>query len=120
MKVIDPGHRYEVKNVDGKGRQTVQFVKRRGWDAELLPEDQREEGIQSQELLRVLIDRTIYLHTEQPWQENVKIIHHLRDALRLYESRAARRHIEKLSMPERHDACSHCGHILCFCEEGET
>lgn len=114
MRVIDPGHLYEVENVDGDGTQRIQFVKRRGPDAELLPEKDRLEGIQSQELLRVLIDRTFYLHREQPWQENVKILHHLRDALRLYESRAARRHIEKLSMPELADPCGKCGHILCF------
>lgn len=117
MKVIDPGHKYEVENIDGSGKQVIQFVKRRGWDAELLPESERIEGIQTQELLRVVIDRTLYLHAEQPWNENVKIVHHLRDALRLYESRAARRHIEKLSMPERAVACKSCGHFLCFCED---
>lgn len=115
MKILDPGHEYEVENIDGSGTQKIQFVKRRDSKAELLPESQREEGIQSQELLRVLIDRTIYLHTEQPWQENVKIVQNLRDCLRLYESRAARRHIEKLSMPERFDTCKECGHLLCFC-----
>lgn len=116
MKVIDPGHVYEVENIDGDGTQIIQFVQRRGWDAELLPEEEREEGIQSQELLRVLIDRTLYLHAEQPWQENVKIVHNLRDALRLYEARAARRSIERLSMPERAKNCASCGHVLCFCD----
>lgn len=115
MKELDAGHLYEVENVDGNGTQRIQFVKRRGRDAELLPQEQRIEGIQSQELLRVLINRTIYLHTEQPWNENVKIIHHLRDALRLYEQRAARRSIEKLSMPERRDFCRSCGHFFCHC-----
>ena len=116
MKIVDAGHQYRVENV-GTGHQTIQFVKRRGWDAELLPESEQLDGIQSQELLRVLIDRTQYLHAEQPWQENVKILHHLRDALRLYEARAARRSIERLSMPERASACKTCGHLLCFCEK---
>lgn len=115
MKVVEPGHVYLVDNVV-KGQQEIQFVQRRGWDAELLPEEDQVDGIQSQELLRVLIDRTLYLHAEQPWQENVKIVHYLRDALKLYESRAARRHIEKLSMPERAPTCTQCGHLLCFCE----
>lgn len=115
MKVVSAGHVYEVENIDGEGTQTIRFVRRRGWDAELLPEENREEGIQSQELLRVLIDRTLYLHAEQPWQENVKIVQHLRDALRLYEARAARRSIERLSMPERATNCDTCGHVLCFC-----
>jgi hypothetical protein len=117
MKVIDPGHTYRVENTDGSGTQVIQFVLRRGYDGELLPEDQRKEGIQSQELLRVLIDRTIYLHTENPWSENVKVVQHLRDALRLYEARAARAAIVKLQMPERRDFCKQCGHFLCFCNK---
>lgn len=116
MRIIEAGHLYEVENVDGDGTQRIQFVHRRDDAGELLPEKYRKEGIQSQELLRVLIDRTIYLHAEQAWHENVKIINHLRDALRLYESRAAHRAIDKLAMPERHVGCDTCGHLLCFCE----
>lgn len=114
MKVLDPGHLYEVENVGGMGTQKIQFVRRRGWDAELLPEEDKIDGIQSQELLRVLIDRTLHLHAEQAWHENVDIINHLRDALRLYETRASKRHLEKLGMPERADFCGECGHIFCF------
>lgn len=117
MKVLVPGHGYELDNVDGDGKQHIHFVHRRGEDGRLLPESQRVEGIQSQELLRVLINRTIYLHIEQPWSENVKIVQHLRDALRIYEARAARSAIEKLPMPELHSTCTECGHFLCFCEE---
>lgn len=53
MKVLEPGHVYEVENIDGEGTQTINFV--------------------------------------------------------------ARRHIEKLSMPERHEACRDCGHIHVKC-----
>lgn len=116
MKVIEPGHVYEVQNTDGKGTQRINFVLRRDGAAELLPENQRRQGIQSQELLRVLIDRTIYLHNEQPWPENIVVINCLRKALKMYESRAARRSIEKLAMPERHEGCKDCGHLLCFCD----
>lgn len=119
MKIVEPGHTYAVTNVDGPGHQIIRFVKRRDSRAELLGEEEREEGIQSQELLRVLIDRTIYLHAEQPWPENVEVVKHLRKALSLYESRAARRHIEKLSMIERHEPCEDCGHLLCFCTGDE-
>ena len=47
MKVIEPGHVYEVENVDGKGTQRIQFVHRRDSTAELLPDKERKEGIQS-------------------------------------------------------------------------
>lgn len=112
MKVIEPGHVYEIVNVDGDGVQTITFVRRRGNDAEVLT-DGRHEGILSQELIRVLINRTLYLNDEDPCQEDVEIVHKLRDCLRLYESRASRRTIEKLTMPEMADACPICHHLLC-------
>lgn len=118
MRVITPGHVYELTNVDGDGTQVIQFVHRRAEDGRLLPERDRTEGIQSQELLRVLINRTMYLHNEQPWSENVEVVHHLRDALRIYEQRASRAAIEKLPMPERIAVCGDCQHMFCFCGDG--
>lgn len=113
MKVIDPGHVYEVQNVDGDGTQTIRFVRRRDDEATMLPQDAREEGILTQELLRVCIDRTLYLHAEAPCPENVIIVNSLCTALREYEARAARRTIEKHPMPERMDVCEECQHALC-------
>lgn len=113
MNVLEPGHVYEVVNVDGDDVQEIRFVRRRDDEARLLPQDDRDEGILSQELLRVLIDRTLYLNAEAPCPENVLIVHQLRGALVEYESRAARRTIEKLPMPERQDVCEICQHILC-------
>lgn len=115
MRVIEAGHVYEMFNVDGDGIQTVRFVRRRGEDARLL--DARHAGVLGQELLRVLVDRTLYLNDEDPCNEDVEIVQKLRDCLRLYESRAARRTIEKLSMPEKADACPVCHHLLCVHRE---
>lgn len=113
MKVIGPGHLYELSNVDGPGFQTIRFVCRRDERGELLPGEIRSPGILTQELLRVAIDRTLYLYAEAPCDEDTEIIEHLRAALCLYESRAARRMIEKLAKPELADTCEVCGHILC-------
>lgn len=118
MKVLVPGHVYELENVDGDGVQYLNFVQRRDLNAELLPLPQRREGILTQEVLRVAIDRTIYLHNEDAWHENVIIINKLRDALRMYEARAAHKAITRLQMPERAPRCSSCGHFLCFCNHG--
>lgn len=112
MRIVEPGHIYEVENVDGDGRQRIVFVRRRGHDGQLLYAG-RHEGILCQELLRVLIDRVRYLNDEDPCVEDVQIIGQLRDALRLFEARAARRTIEKLPMPELADACPICHHLLC-------
>lgn len=111
MRVIEPGHVYAMANVDGDGEQRIQFVRRRGERAELLRTF--TAGVLSQELLRVLIDRVRYLNDEDPCDEDVQILHKLRDCLRLFESRAARRTIEKMPMPELADACPICHHLLC-------
>lgn len=117
MKVIDPGHIYALKNVDGPingGRsQQIHFVRRRDTNGELLPESEREGGILTQELLRVCIDRTLYLYAEAPCDEDTRIVECLREAFTLFESRAARRTIEKLAKPEEAKICEMCGHILC-------
>jgi hypothetical protein len=119
MIVIEAGHVYEVANVDGHGTQRIEFVRRRDHNGEMRPEELRREGILSQELLRVLIDRTLYLNAENPCREDVEIVDRLRDVLRAYEARASRRSIEKLSMPERHEGCPVCHHLLCFHTDDE-
>jgi hypothetical protein len=113
MEVVEAGHVYDVQNVDGDGTQRLQFVRRRDDEAVLLPADERGEGILGQELLRVLIDRTLYLNAEAPCTENVVILESLRTALQQYEIRAARRTIEKHPMIERMDVCEECQHALC-------
>lgn len=112
MKVILAGHVYDVENL-GDGTQRIQFVQRRDGAARLLPEDQHVDGVLSQELLRVLIDRTLYLNAEAPCVESIEIVGHLRAALTLFETRAARRVIEKMPMVEREGTCPECGHLLC-------
>lgn len=118
MKVLDDGHIYELENVDGSinggPTQQLHFVRRRDWRGELLPESVRQPGILTQELLRVAIDRTLYLHAEAPCDEDTRIVEHLRAAFSLFESRASRRAIEKLSKPELATACTTCGHIACM------
>lgn len=115
MRIIEPGHVYALENVDGEGdsEQHIQFVRRRDDRGELLHEDSRQPGILTQELLRVAIDRTLYLYAEAPCDEDTEIIEHLRAAFTLFESRAARRTIEKLVKPEEADVCAICQHILC-------
>lgn len=113
MKIIEPGHIYDVENVDGPGTQRITFVRRRSHDGRLLRDASRHAGILCQELLRVVIDRTRYLNDEDPCHEDVEIINALRGALRSFEARAARRTIEKMPMPELADACPICHHLLC-------
>lgn len=113
MKVIEAGHVYEVEHVDGDKTQAITFVRRRGADGELLLPEDRHEGILAQELLRVLIDRVLYLYAERPCDEDTRIVEHLRSALVQFEARASRRTIEKLAMPEKAEPCPYCHHLLC-------
>jgi hypothetical protein len=53
------------------------------------------EGVQTQEVLRALIDRTLHCDRCLRWDGNDKIIHHLRMALALHEARAIERKTEK-------------------------
>jgi len=91
MVVKQEGQKYLVKNLDitDKTFQAINFVNRR--------HGCNSSGTNNQELLRVLIDRVKFLDREVPWDGNKKIIHHLRQALVLHESR----HLERLSELEK-------------------
>jgi len=87
MKIIEPGHIYQLQHLDGSGAGILVFVNREP--------DTEHEGVQTQEILRALIDRTQHCDACLRWDGNDKIIHHLRMALALHESRAIERKTEK-------------------------
>jgi hypothetical protein len=113
MRIVDPGHVYELQNVDGDGVQTIRFVRRRDDEALLLGAELRTEGVLFQEVVRMLVDRINYLNAEGPCAETVAITECLRRVIQLGEIRAARRTIEKHPMIERMDVCEECQHALC-------
>jgi len=107
MKVIEPGHIYEVEQLDKGGEEEfpdlplhMLFVNR---------ENNPHAGTQTQEYIRVqidclnvLIDRTNHCDSCLRWESNDKIIKHfseaqrqLRLALLLHEQRALERKIDK-------------------------
>lgn len=87
MKVVDPGHIYDLWQLGG-GVQRLTFVKRSGG---AVTYDQEWAGVQVQEVLRVLIDRTKYLDDVLPCVETEDALLYLRMALFQYEVRAWRR-----------------------------
>jgi|SRR5271157_3390233 len=89
MKIIEPGHVYELTSLDGKNKEveTLRFVNRE--------ENHEHPGTQTQEVLRALIDRTMHCDNCKRWAGNDKIIRHLRIALALHEARAIERKAEK-------------------------
>ena len=92
MKIIEEGHIYELDNIDGEVDNVLTFVNR---------ENKSHAGTQTQDVIRVLIDRTKHCDRCLRWEGNDKIIKYLRMALVLHEARALERKTEKeLLLPE--------------------
>lgn len=107
MKIIEAGHIYQLAEVqtnqtdqskidfNPESANTIRFVNNEG-------PINFYNGTQTQEILRVLIDRTMHCDNCLRWPTNDKIIFHLRMALVLHEARALERKTEKgLILPEQ-------------------
>lgn len=117
MRVVDPGHVYELDTLDGDGSSIVlRFVKRVG---EHYPGNgSAYSGTTSQEVLRALIERTEYVNNQIPCFETEAAAGLLKAALALFESRAARVHGRILDATLDYliygQTCPKCGHIGCL------
>lgn len=92
MKIVDPGHTYDLKELGSDDHQRLTFIKRSG---KTIKHDTEHPGVQTQEVLRSLIDRSIYLNSLIPCNETQDAIYHLRMALFMYEARAYRRKVQE-------------------------
>lgn len=116
MQVMDPGHDYILKPLDGGILQRLVFVKRVGPN---YPGNTTEHpGLLTQEVLRALIDRCKYMNAQGSCAETDLIIAHLRSALLLFEVRAARCRgtgidLASIETIETEPTCPKCGHIQC-------
>lgn len=93
MKVIDPGHIYECNQLGG-GTQIITFVKR---SSDAVTYDTNWAGLQTQEVLRALIDRTKFVNSILPCNETQEALYRLRLAFYWYEVRAYRRKQAKMN-----------------------
>ena len=115
MEVLDPGHLYALNILDGEGVEVLRFVKREGSD---YPGNaDAYAGTNLQEVLRACIDRVKYLNAQISDPSNALVIEHLREAIRLLEERAARRHgrafVTGEGQIECEPTCARCGHVGC-------
>lgn len=97
MEIIEPGHIYQLAQLDDTDKEdhsaVLTFVNRE--------KGQEHGGTQTQEVLRALIDRTKHCDNCIRWEGNDLIIHHLRMALVLHEARALmRKTVKGLLVPE--------------------
>ena len=116
MKILDPGHAYQIDALDGGPPQTIYFTKREG------PNYPGNEGAHggpiTQEFLRAILDRCIYMNNQGSCAETDVIIASLRTAILMFEVRAARCRgtaieLSRLSDIELRPTCPTCGHIQC-------
>lgn len=124
MKILDPGHLYELDNLDAPGPSlqtaTLRFVKRVG-DKYPGNSEPAYEGTTTQEVLRALIDRQKYVDGQRHDMANVLVVSNLRQALRWLEVRAAEERgddvaadaVLDMKEPELEPTCAGCGHVLC-------
>lgn len=97
MKVLTPGHKYELFGFDDLANtQTIQFIEKgKRKDAPFprpIDSDPDEfitfnDGTTNEEVLEMLIDRTSYLNGLFPCKENACCITHLQEALMWLEKR---------------------------------
>lgn len=96
MKVIETGHVYEPQNRESDAEcagQTIRFINKQP--------GQEHGGTTTQEVIRILIDRTRHCANCMPHPNNERAIYHLRMALVMHEARALERKTEKGDiMPE--------------------
>lgn len=116
MRVIDPGHEYQLDSLDGELEQRLIFVKREG--AKYPGNTGHHPGTTLQEVLRAIIERSEYVNRQIPCAETTLAVGLLQSALYLLESRAARRHGRTLDQPlvdvlSGLSKCAKCGHVGC-------
>lgn len=119
MKVIEPGHIYEVQQLDGDGSPLrLVFVRR--------DKEPYHEGTQIQEVLRVqidildtLCDRVNHCDDCLRWEGNDHILKHfteaqrrLRLALLLFEQRALERKVDKQDFHPEQVKTGEDGHFV--------
>ncbi len=114
MKILDPGHKYELQSLDGGKPQLKIFVKREGPN---FPGNIGSyPGSNLQENWRADLNRLRYLWEQKPCVETENAILYVRLALWELEKRAAR--IHGRSEPTSKEAefgktCVECGHVKC-------
>lgn len=111
MKVFERGHIYqpEMRTPSGApleidATQTITFVNKQS--------GQEHNGTTTQEVIRILIDRTRHCANCVPHPNNERIVYHLRRALVLHEARALERKTEKGDFEPEYLSSGDDGHFI--------
>lgn len=110
MECIEKGHVYKPTNRtsragDDAGKdQTLTFINKQP--------GQEHDGTTTQEVLRILLDRTRHCANCMPHPNNERIIWHLRMALVLHEARALERKVDKGDYEPEYQQVGDDGHFM--------
>jgi hypothetical protein len=93
MKILAPGHKYELENVGGEGVQQIQFIEKvkSGDDLKIV-----QNGTTTEEVISILIDRIKFLQVQLPCDENEVVISNLEGALTELQKRTEDRQARKV------------------------
>lgn len=92
MKVIVPGHRYEVSHFEDKENfSIIQFIHKAPSEDDPSIFKTLRDGTTNEEVLAVLINRIELLNEKLPCIENLLVLNHLRDSLELLKARTRQR-----------------------------
>jgi rubredoxin len=116
MKVVDPGHVYDIESLNGGPSQRIHFVKREG--SNYPGNIGTQDGPITQEFLRAILHRCEYMNNQGSCAETDIIIAALRTAIFAFEVRASRCRGTSIELPHLSDidatpTCPICGHIQC-------
>lgn len=92
MKSIDPGHKYELDNLEG-GTQTLQFIRKERGPAETSTDALKTltNGTTTEEVIHVVIDRLEVLSSRLADANTAAAIESMKNALTSLENRTADR-----------------------------
>lgn len=86
MKILTPGHKYELASFEGGTPQELQFIQKEGEPLKTV-----SDGTTNEEVLAMLIDRMNFLNAKMPGRENSIAITKLEEALLWLNHRTALR-----------------------------
>lgn len=83
MKIITPGHTYELSNFEKKDQQgqILQFIHKEPSSSDSNELTTVSDGTTNEELIEVLIDRMMFLQNKFPCRENAIVITKLEESL---------------------------------------
>lgn len=97
MKVLTPGHRYELENFEVKDQpgQVIQFIEKKPLSANTQGDSATlvtvHDGTTNEEIIKMMIDRCQSLYDKFPSEETACTISHLKSALYAQQSRTYER-----------------------------